>query len=144
MYNHYLEMVKKFGQENSTVPFYFPPEIDNFFVCNQYFIIYELVYKNNEFHNNVTIINRSNGLVESSFIINEGFKQIRLYLDKFLITFGYEILDNDNETCFLKCYNFKGDLLHSITLDEKLEGSDIYVINKELCFKLENEKFLIS
>jgi hypothetical protein len=35
------------------------------------------------------------------------------------------------------------DLLHKITLDEKLEGSFFSVINKELCFKLKDGKFFI-
>jgi hypothetical protein len=59
---------------------------------------------------------------------------MRLYMDKFLITFN-------KETCFLKCYNFKGDLLHQITLDEKLEGSYFSVINKELFFELDDDTF---
>jgi hypothetical protein len=80
----------------------------------------------------VDSLNRSNGLVESSFVISEDFFQIKLYLDKFLITFN-------QMNCFLKCYNFKGDLLHKIILYKKLKGSDISVLNKELCFVLDNE-----
>jgi len=64
-------------------------------------------------------------------LIYEDFTLKQLYLDKFLITFN-------DETCFLKCYNFKGDLLHKINLDKKLEGSLIGVINKELCFELDH------
>jgi hypothetical protein len=90
-----------------------------------------------EDHNRITIMNRSNGLVDTSFIINGYFHRIELYLDKFLITFN-------KETCLLKCYNFKGDFLHKITLDKKLRGNDISVINKELCFSLINyETFFI-
>ena len=108
-------------------------------MSNQYFIINVPIYDRTwDFcHNRITIINRSNGLVEASFKIHEYFvDQMQFYLDKFLIAF-------DNETCLLKCYNFKGDLLHEITLDEKFEGSFISVINKELCFDLENNKILI-
>ena len=103
-------------------------------MSNQYFIFNEPLI--NEDHNSVTIINRSNGLVEASFTIYESFVQIRLYLDKFLITFN-------NKTCFLKCYNFKGKLLHQITLDKKLVGSYFGVMNKELCFALKSKKFCI-
>jgi hypothetical protein len=131
MYNHNLEIVQTFGQENSLLPFFFSPKTDIFLVSNQYFII-----NDDEYQNNVTIINRSNGLVESSFVIYEDFDLMRLYLDKFLITFH-------DETCLLKCYNFKGDLLHKITLDEKFEGSDIYVINKELFFVLNSKNICI-
>jgi hypothetical protein len=105
-----------------------------FFLRSQYFITNKLTDKDvdDEYHNSVTIINRSNGLVEASFVILEDFNQVQLYLDKFLITF--------NRMNFsLKCYNFKGDLLHQITLDKRLEGSDISVINKELCFVLDND-----
>ncbi len=110
-----------------------PDHINRFLVSNQYFIINEpLIDENDDDHNKVTIINRSNGVVEATFVIYEHFNQMQLYLDKFLITFN-------NETCFLKCYNFKGDLLHKITLDKKLKGSDISVKNKELCFVLDND-----
>jgi hypothetical protein len=83
-------------------------------------------------NNSVTIINRSNGLIETSFVISEDFNQIQLYLDKFLIT----IHDISRS---LKCFNFKGDLLNDIT--KKLEGSLIGVMNKELCFELRKNKF---
>ncbi len=131
MYNHNLEMVQTFGQENSLLPFYFSPKIDCFLVSNQYFIINELIDDYDDNHNSVTIINRSNGLVEASFKVYEHFNQMRLYLDKFLITFN-------DRTCLLNCYNFKGDLLDDITLDEKFKGSDVNVINKELCFVLDD------
>jgi hypothetical protein len=140
MYNHNLEIVQKFGQENSILPFYFPREYDQFFVSNKYFIIDERIIDEDEddaeYNYSVSIINRSNGLVESSFVIHEDFHLMRLYLDKFLITFN-------DVTCFLKCYNFKGDLLHKITLDKKLKGSEISVINKELCFILKDRKIFI-
>ncbi len=105
---------------------------------DQCFIINELIVRDedDEYHNTVKIINRSNGLVQASFKIYEDFHQMRLYLDKFLITFN-------KVTCLLKCFNFKGDLLGKITLDKKLEGSVIYVINKELCVNLDNFNFLI-
>jgi hypothetical protein len=139
MYNHNLEMVQTFGQENSLLPFFFSPEIDLVLVSNQYFIIRETVIDEDEDddnYNSVTIINRSNGLVEASFVIYEDFHQIKLYLDKILITFN-------NKTCVLICYNFKGDLLGNIALDKKFKGSDISVINKELCFFLDYHKILI-
>jgi hypothetical protein len=137
MYNHNLKIVQTFGQENSTVPFIFSPEIDFFLVSTQYFIINKpLVGEDDEYNTSVTIVNRSNGLVETSFKIYEYFDQMELYLDKFLITFNHE-------TCFLKCYNFKGDLIGKITLDRKLKGSQFCVINKELCFILKNDKLLI-
>jgi len=150
MYNHNLEIIHKFGQENSTLPFHFsPPEIDHFLVSNQYFVFNEIIYEDDddeeddddgdedddededENYNSVTIINRSNGLVEASFTIYERFDHIKLYLDKFLLAFN-------NKSCLLQCYNFKGDLLGEITLDEKFEGSEIIVINKELCFVLDD------
>jgi hypothetical protein len=84
----------------------------------------------------VTIINRSNGLVEASFVINEQFHDMQLYLDKFLLFFN-------NVTCLIKCYNFKGDFLEKITLDENLKGSEISVINKELFFVLDYDKIFI-
>jgi hypothetical protein len=139
IYNHNLEMVQTLGQENSLLPFFFPPKNYVFFVSNQYFIINELLNEDDDDdddHKKVTIINRSNGLVEASFVIFEDFHQINLYLDKFLITFN-------KVTCKLKCYNFKGDLLHKITLDEKLKGSFISVINNELCFELDDDIFFI-
>jgi uncharacterized protein YoxC len=140
MYNRNLEIVQKFGQENSILPFYFPREYDQFFVSNKYFIINERIIDEDEddaeYNYSVLIIDRSNGLVKSSFVIHEDFHLMRLYLDKFLITFN-------DVTCFLKCYNFKGDLLHKITLDKKLKGSEISVINKELCFILKDRKIFI-
>ena len=57
---------------------------------------------------------------------------MQLYLDKFLLTFN-------NKTRILKCHNFKGDLLHKITLDKKFEESKFCVINKELFFFLDNK-----
>jgi hypothetical protein len=138
MYNHNLEMVQTFGQENSTLPYFFSLQIDIFLVSNQYFIINEpLFYKvDDDDHNRVTIINRSNGLVEESFKIYEVFDQMELYLDKFLITFC-------NRTLLLKCYNFKGDLLGKITMDKKFKGSLVNVINKELSFFLDGNIFFI-
>jgi hypothetical protein len=133
IYNQNLEIVQKFGQKNSLLPFYLSSKADVFFVNNQYFIVNERI---SDYHNSVTIINRSNGLVESSFVIYEKYQQIRLYLDKYLLIFYDEI-------CLLQCYNFKGDLLHEITLDKKLKGSDISVINKELCFVLKDKKIFI-
>jgi hypothetical protein len=138
MYNHSLEIVQTFGQENSILPFFFSTGIHRFLISNQYFIFYELIFDDDGDvdHTGVTIINRSNGLVESSFKIYEHFGQTQLYLDKFLITFN-------KLNCFIKCYNFKGDLLHNITLDKKLEGSKFCVINKELCFFLNDHKIVI-
>jgi hypothetical protein len=139
MYNQKLEMVQTFGQENPLLPFFFSLKIYLFLVSNQYFIIRETVIDedgDDEYHTSVSIINRSNGLVEYSFVIYENVSQLHLYLDKFLITFN-------EVTCLLQCYNFKGDLLHEITLDKKFIGSDIGVINKELCFFLDNHKIVI-
>ncbi len=100
-------------------------------VSNKHFIFNETqTNENDDEYNSVTIINRTNGLVEGSFNIYEHVDQMRLYLDKFLITFN-------RVNCFLKCYNFKGDLLCEIPLDKKLKGSHFSVINKELCFNLD-------
>jgi hypothetical protein len=139
MYNQNLEIVQTFGQENSTFPYFFSSDINRFLVNNQYFIINETVIDDDdddEYNSSVTILNRSNGSVESSFKIHEHFPQIKLYLDKFLITFNHE-------TCILQCYNFKGDLLHKITLDKKFEGSYISAINKELFFVLDCDEIFI-
>ncbi len=43
MYNHKLEIVQKFGQENSLIPYFFSPRYYDFFVSNQYFIFNEIV-----------------------------------------------------------------------------------------------------
>jgi len=137
MYNPNLEIVQTFGQENSTLPYFFPPYCSYFLVSDKYFIFDEPIFDEDhedEDYNRVTTMNRSNGLVEHSFVIMEYFDQMKLYLDKYLITF--------NSMNHLKCYNFKGDLLCEITLDKKLEGSDINVINKELCFILDDKIFI--
>jgi hypothetical protein len=78
---------------------------------NQYFLINETFFdEDDDFdYDSLTIINRSNGLVESSSKIFEYFHQMHVYLDKFLITFS-------DDTCILKTYNLKGDLLGKITL----------------------------
>jgi hypothetical protein len=137
MYNQNLEIFQTFGQENSLLPFFFSPKIDIYSVSNQYFIINEIIDEgDDDSYDSIKIINQSNGLVEASFIIYEGFHQMQLYLDKFLITFN-------RETCLLQCYNFKGDLLYKITLDKKLKGSYISVLNKELCFILDSNKVYI-
>jgi hypothetical protein len=139
MYNSNLEMIQTFGQKDSLLPFFCPSDINSFLVSNKYFIVNEQLIDEDEDDNNynsVTIINRSNGLVESSFVIYEHFDQIRLYLDKFLLLFN-------RETCSLKCYNFKGDLLEKVTLGEKFKGSFCSVINKELFFFCKKEIFLI-
>jgi hypothetical protein len=135
IYSHNLEMIQSVGQENSTVPYFFSPKKYIFLVSNKHFIINELI--DDKYHKSVTIINQSNGLVEASFKIDEDFDQMELYLDKFLLTFN-------NETCILKSYNFKGDLLNSIALDKKLTGSRFTVLNKELCFVLvQDDTFFI-
>jgi len=139
MYNHNLEIVQTFGQENSLLPYFFSPKITHFCVSNKYFIFRELIYEEDHhtpYHSSLKLINRSNGLVETSFLIYDQRLQMRLYLDKFLITFN-------DETGSLQCYNFKGDLLHKITLDTKLEGSYVTVINKELFFILYDRSFFI-
>jgi hypothetical protein len=140
MYNSNLKMIQTFGQENSLLSFFCSPKIDHFLVSNKYFIINEAIIdefdEDDEYHNRIKIINRSNGLVESSFVINEQFHDMQLYLDKFLITF-------DRANCFLKCYNFKGDLLGKISLDNKLKGSYISVLNKELFFLFYDHNYFI-
>jgi hypothetical protein len=133
MYNHNLEIVQTFGQENSLLPYFFSPKITHFCVSNKYFIFRELIYEEDHhtpYHSSLKLINRSNGLVETSFLIYDQRLQMRLYLDKFLITFN-------DETGSLQCYNFKGDLLHKITLDKKFKGSNLSVLDKELCFFFE-------
>jgi hypothetical protein len=90
VYNQNLEMVQTFGQENSLLPFFCSLKIDHFLVSNQYFIINETLIDDDDddvYHNSVTILNRSNGLVGGSFVISEDFHQMLLYLDKFLINF---------------------------------------------------------
>jgi hypothetical protein len=140
MYNHNLEMIQTFGQENSLLPFFCSTDINRFLVSNQYFIINEPIFDDDDDdgddHNRITIINRSNGLVEGSFKIHEYFNQMRLYLDKFLLFFN-------DVTCSLKCFNFKGDLIHKITLDQTLERSVIRVIDKELFFTLYDHNYFI-
>jgi hypothetical protein len=140
IYNSNLEIIHKFGQENALLPFFCSLKIDHFLVSNQYFIFNETLIDEDDYdfnHNSVTIINRSNGLIKASFFIYEHFHQMkRYYLDKILITFN-------RETRFLKCYNFKGNLLHKIILDQNLKGSEISVVNKELCFILPDNKILI-
>jgi hypothetical protein len=133
MYNSKLEIVQKFGQANKSLPFYFASKIDFFFVSDQYFIINEPIKKKEE---KVTIINRSNGLVETSFVIYDIFHRLRLYLDKFVLTFN-------RETRMLKSYNLKGHLLSEIVLDEKLRSASFYILNKELCFATNEKKFCI-
>jgi hypothetical protein len=136
MYNHSLDIVQKFGQENSTLPFHFSTYSCFFVVSDQYFITKEpRMEDDDDFHSNVTFINRSNGLVEGSFKILDDFHQMKLYLDKFLITFSREAT--------IKCYNFKGDLLHQVTLDKKFKGTYMSVLNKKLCFCSEYKKILI-
>jgi len=133
MYNHNLEIVQTFGQEDSLLPFYFSSKIKRFLVSDKYFILNEVIFDEYDIHDSVKIINRSNGLLEASFKISADFNQMLLYLDKFLITF-------DDFTCLLLAYNFQGNLLGKITLDEKLEGSEIGVINRELFF-FDDSKF---
>jgi len=142
MYNQNLEMIQTFGQENSTVLFFFSLQIDHFLVSNKYFIINETLIDEiydvdvEYIDRRVTIINRSNGLVEGSFKMLADSDQLRLYLDKYLITFN-------RMNCLLQCYNLKGDLLHKINLDKKFKGSDIGVVNKELFFFLDDNRVLI-
>jgi len=84
MYNHKLEMIRIFGQENPLLPFFFSSGIDRFLVSNQFFITNEpRIHDDDAFHYNVKFINRSNGLVEASFKIYELFYQMRLYLEIF-------------------------------------------------------------
>ena len=138
MYNHNLEMVQTFGQEYLKRPFFFSLKTFIFLTSNQYFIFTEPL--NNQVAGDefikLTIINRSNGLVYSSFVILVDFDQLQLYLDKYFLTFN-------RVTCFLKCYNFKGDLLSKIDVDTKLKGSYLSANNKELCFNLKNDKIFI-
>ena len=65
MYNHNLEMIHKFGQENPMLPYFFSLKIDHFLVGNKYFIINEVLDDDDDgdeyCHRRVTIINRSNG-----------------------------------------------------------------------------------
>jgi hypothetical protein len=138
MYNSDLEMFQTCGQENTTLPFFCSLEINLFLVSNQYFLINETFFdEDDDFdYKSLTIINRSNGLVESSFKIFEYFHQMNVYLDKFLVKLS-------DDTCILKTYNLKGDLLGKITLNAKFRGSFITVLNKELCFNVANDKFVI-
>jgi hypothetical protein len=129
IYNYRLEMLKKIGQDNRLLPFFLTPEIDIFLISNQFFIVNEQLEKDTK----IKIINRLNGLVESFFVILDYFHFIRLYLDKYLITFN-------RETRVLKSYTFKGQLLSVVTLDERVGFSFFTTLNKELCFKTIEEK----
>jgi hypothetical protein len=48
MYNHNLEMVQTFGQENPFLPFFFPPKTDLFLVSNQYFIFNDKLFDDDD------------------------------------------------------------------------------------------------
>ena len=101
-----LKLFKRLAKKIQYLPFYCSSKSSTFLVSSQYFIITETMncLKDDEY-SRVTITNRSDGLLESSFVILDNFEHMQLYLDKFLLTF-------DEETCSLNCYNFKVDLLH--------------------------------
>jgi hypothetical protein len=46
MYNHNLEMIQTFGQEDSMLPFYFSHDIIFFLTSDQYFISFKKHYFN--------------------------------------------------------------------------------------------------
>ena len=133
VYDSNLDFVEKIGQADRTLPFFFSPKIEYLFVSDQYFITVEptQLHAVEELDDSdpvkIVLLNRATGLVERFFIIKEYFREIVVYLDKYIITY-----DNDNG--FLRSYNLKGDLLKKICLDEELKDSSIYALNKELCF----------
>jgi len=141
IYNSTLEKVEEFGQADPLLPFFFTPKMYGLSVNDNYFIFHEEVKWEDENDNveKITLINRTNGLVETTFIIYDSFDVIRLYLNKFLLTFSYE-------TCLLKSYNLKGKLISEIALDQKFNWSRFSPLNKEdkeLCFvTYENKCFI--
>ena len=132
VYNSNLDLVEKIGQADRTLPYFFSPNVECLLVSDQYFITVEPTQLDDDEElddsepSKIVLLNRGTGLVERFFLINEYFREMVLYLDKYILT-----MNNDR---VLKSYNLKGDLLKKVCLDEKLKGSTIYAFNKELCF----------
>ena len=138
MFNSNLEKVGEFGQADQSLPYFFSDE--SCMVSDDFFITIKLTEDLEETEKDtykITVINRTNGFVEKSFFLHDLYcDKFQLYLNKFILTF-------DNETRLLNSYNLKGDLISEITLDGKLIGSRIYLLNKELCFITYDDKILI-
>jgi hypothetical protein len=137
MYNSNLDLIKTYGQAEQSLSFFFSTKVEKFLVSDKYFInILEEIDSQKEYLQRIIIVNRSTGLVESSFIIDQFFDQSQLYMDKFIITLK-------NESRELRSFSLKGDLLNELTLDQKLYKCDFYSLDRELCFVTEDNKFYI-
>jgi hypothetical protein len=137
MYNSNLDLIKTFGQSDPSLSFFFSFKIEKFLVSDRYFInILEEKDSQMEDLQRIAIVNRSTGLVESSFIIDQFIDQSQLYLDKFILTLN-------NESRELRSFSLKGDLLSEVTLHQRLKTCDFYSLDKEMCFVTEENKFYI-
>jgi len=137
LYNSNLEIVQRFGQNDQSLPYFFPNSVDYFLVSDQFFIMLELLVEN-ENESKIVVINRANGDIHATFILREFFDMMHLYLDEFILTF-------DSSSNVIKFYSIDGKFLGQKKLDFNTETS-FNTLNKEVCFwqaERESGKFFI-
>jgi len=132
-YDSNLEVIQDFGQMFPSLPFHFPKDTTTFLVNEQFFIMCETcddeeLVEDNVVQNRITLINRTSGRVEKSFLVH-GFNEFIIYLNKYVLTYEHV------EQSILRCYNFNGDLVEKTVLDDdKLIANLEFSIKKELYF----------
>jgi len=135
IYNNKAEIKAVIGNLSESGPFYFPKSIDRMIFQKDFFIFSmskPIIGQEKSFK----ILRRSHGFVERIVSDEDGFDILRLYLDFYILTFN-------NQTLKLKTYNMKGDLICEITLDKQLEGSILYILDKDLAFLNEESDIFI-
>jgi hypothetical protein len=132
-YDSKLKVIQDFGQMFPNLPFHFPKDTSTFLVNEQFFIMCETLddeehVEDNVVQNRISLINRTSGLVEKSFLVHD-FNEFIIYLNKYVLTYEHV------EQSVLRCYNFSGDLVEKTILDDDKLIADLeFSIKKELYF----------
>ena len=138
MFNSNLELVESFGQGDPQLPFYFATDQKHgLCISDRYYIVREdREWEDEEGEQKIKIINRESGLVETTIILYEKLDGLQIYLDKFILLFNAD-------SGLLKTYDFRGNLVNEIILDERVKNSIFSILNKELCFANDGKYLII-
>ena len=82
IYDANLQVAQNMGQNNSDSPYFFAPTISKILVNQEYFCLFD---KNN---NNISLMNRNDGLFVKSFKIAGNSTNVFLYLNRHVLTYN--------------------------------------------------------
>ena len=136
IFNSNLEIVESFGQDDPQLPFYFASGQKHNLCISDFIVSEDREWEDEEGEQKIKIINRESGLVETTIILYEKLDGLQIYLDKFILLFNAD-------SGLLKTYDFRGNLVNEIILDERVKNSIFSILNKELCFANDGKYLII-